>query len=57
MKDALFAGTIFAIALSWIARVVKKPDGFVRYVSRGAFMRSLNRRLEEQLSNSGTIKK
>jgi hypothetical protein len=32
-----------AIALSWIARTASEPDGFVRYFSRGAFMRDLNK--------------
>jgi hypothetical protein len=46
MKEALFAGAVFAIALSWIARSAKKTDGFVRYFSRGAFMRELNKKME-----------
>ena len=48
MKEALFAGAVLAIALSWIARSAGKPDGFVRYFSRGAFMRDLNRKMEEK---------
>ena len=35
MKEALFAGAMFAIALSWIARSARKPDDFVR-ISVGA---------------------
>jgi len=54
MKEAIFAGVLFAISLSWIARVARKPDGFVRHFSRGAFLRDLNDRLKERLSKSGT---
>jgi hypothetical protein len=42
MKDVLFASAMLAIALSWIARVARRTDGFVRHCSRGAFMRELN---------------
>ena len=48
MKEALFAGALFAIALSWIARSARKADGFVRHFSRGAFMRELNKKMEEK---------
>jgi hypothetical protein len=34
MKEALFAGAVLAIALSWIARSAKETDGFVRHFSR-----------------------
>jgi hypothetical protein len=34
MKEALFAGAMLGIALSWIARAAKKPDGFIRHFSR-----------------------
>jgi hypothetical protein len=54
MIEALFAGALFAIALSWIARVAKTPDGFVRYFSRGAFMRDLNEEMAEKLSSPDT---
>jgi hypothetical protein len=54
MKEALFAGVLFAIALSWIARVAKNPDGFVRHFSRGAFMRDLNKEMAEKLSSPDT---
>ena len=50
MKEALFAGAMLGIALSWIAREAKKPDGFIRHFSRGAFMRDLNEKMEEKLS-------
>jgi len=49
MKEALFAGAMLGIALSWIARAAKKPDGFIRHFSRGAFMRDLNEKMEERL--------
>jgi hypothetical protein len=46
MKEAIVAGVLFAISLSWIARVAKRPDGFVRHFSQGAFMRELKRKAE-----------
>jgi hypothetical protein len=47
MAEALVAGGMVAIALSWIARAASKPDGFGRHFSRGAFMRDLNKKIEE----------
>jgi hypothetical protein len=52
MKEALFAGAMLGIALSWIARAAKNPDGFIRHFSRGAFMRDLNEKMEEKTLNS-----
>jgi hypothetical protein len=52
MKEALFAGALFAITLNWIARIAKKPDGFVRHFGRGAFMRDLNEKLSSPDSNA-----
>jgi len=52
MKEALFAGVVLAITLNWISRSARKPDGFVRHFSRGAFMRELGQRVEAQLSKS-----
>jgi hypothetical protein len=57
MKEAIVAGVLFAISLSWIARVAKKPGGFVRHFSRGAFMRDLNERLKATPFNSHTDEK
>ena len=48
MMEALFAGALVAIALSWIAGSAMKADGFGRYFSRGAFMRELNKKMEEK---------
>jgi len=56
MKEALFAGVVLAITLNWISRSARKPDGFVRHFSRGAFMRDLNEKMEAQLSNPDTDK-
>jgi hypothetical protein len=44
---SLFAGVMVAIALSWIARTASEPDDFVRHFSRGAFMRDLNKKIQE----------
>jgi hypothetical protein len=52
MREAIFAGVMFAIALSWIARVARNRDGFVRYFSRSAFMRDLNKKTEEGLKRA-----
>ena len=48
MVEAVFAGAVLAIALRWISRSAHDPNGFVRYSSRGAFMRDLNRKIDEQ---------
>ncbi len=50
MKEALFAGALLAIALGWIARSARNADGFVRHFSRGAFMRDLNKKMEERIA-------
>jgi hypothetical protein len=47
MAESLFAGVMVAIALSWIARTASEPDDFVRHFSRGAFMRDLNKKIQE----------
>jgi hypothetical protein len=48
MAEAIFAGAALAITLRWLSRSVKEPNGFVRHSSRSAFMRDLNRKMEEQ---------
>jgi hypothetical protein len=48
MAEAIFAGAVLAIALRWISRSAKEPNGFVRQSSRGAFMRDLNKSMEEK---------
>jgi hypothetical protein len=47
MAEAIFAGAVLAIALRWISRSMKEPSGFARQSSRGAFMRDLNKAMEE----------
>jgi hypothetical protein len=49
MAEAIFAGAVLAITLRWIFRSARDPNGFVRSSSRGAFMRDLNRKIEEQM--------
>jgi hypothetical protein len=49
MAEAIFAGAVLAITLRWISRSAHDPNAFVRSSSRGAFMRELNRKIEEQL--------
>ena len=46
MVEALLAGAVIAIALRLISRSANDPNGFVRYSSRGAYMRDLNNRME-----------
>ena len=48
MAEAVFAGAVIAIALRLISRSVSDPNGFARYSSRGAYMRDLNKKIEEQ---------
>jgi hypothetical protein len=54
MAESLFAGVMVAIALSWIARTASEPDGFVRHFSRGAFMRDLNKKIQE-IPNAASV--
>jgi hypothetical protein len=48
MVDAVFAGAVIAIVVRLISRSASDPNGFVRYSSRGAYIRDLNRKIEEQ---------
>jgi hypothetical protein len=50
MAEAILAGAVLAICLSWIARSMKQKDGFVRHFSRGMYMRELNKKMEDQNS-------
>ena len=46
MVEAVFAGSVIAIALRLISRSANDPNGFVRHSSWGAYMRDLNNRVE-----------
>ena len=48
MAEAIFAGAVLAIALYLIARSMRNKDGFARYFSRGAYMRDLNKKMEDR---------
>lgn len=51
MEQAVFFGALAVIAVMFFAIIYlsgKKKDGFVRHFSRGAFMRDLNKRMEEK---------
>ena len=48
MAEAIFAGAVVAIVLGWIDRSIRKKDSFVLHFSRGAFMRELNKKLEQR---------
>ena len=48
MAEAIFAGAVLAIVLGWIGRTARKKDSFVIHFSRGAFMRDLNKKLEQK---------
>jgi len=48
MVEAVFAGAVIAIVVRLISRSASDPNGFVRYSSRGAYIRDLNRKIEEQ---------
>ncbi len=51
MEQAVFFGALAVIAVMLFAIIYlsgKKKDGFVRHFSRGAFMRDLNKKMEEK---------
>ena len=48
MAEALLAGAVLAIVLGWIGHSARKKDSFVLHFSRGAFMRDLNKRVEQE---------
>jgi hypothetical protein len=48
MGQAIFYGAIVVILLVVIYREGKKKDGFVTHSSRGAFMRELNKKMEDK---------
>jgi len=48
MVNIIFWGLILIIILVLIYRSGKKKDGFVRYFSRGAYMRDLNKEMEDK---------
>ena len=48
MAEALFAGAVLAVLLGWIGHSARKKDSFVLHFSRGAFMRDLNKKLEQK---------
>ena len=50
MLEAAIAGAVIAIALRLISRSTNDTNGFVRYSSRGAYMRVLNNRMEAKLA-------
>ena len=48
MVEAVLVGAVIAIVVRLISRSASDPNGFVHYSSRGAYMRDLNRKVEEQ---------
>ena len=48
MEQAVFLGALVVVFLVVIYRSGKKQDGFVRHFSRGAFMRDLNKKIENK---------
>jgi len=50
MEQAIFVGALAVILLAILLEVIyrsgKKEGGFLRYSSRGAFMRDLNKKME-----------
>jgi len=49
MGQAIFFGTIAVAVLVVIYISGKNKGGFVKHFSRGAFMRDLNKKMEEKL--------
>jgi hypothetical protein len=47
MAEVILGAALLAIALYFIARSAKVRSGFVRRSSRGAFMRDLNKAMEQ----------
>jgi len=50
MIQIVFFGVILVILLAFLYRSAKNKDGFVRYFSRGAYMRDLNKVMEDKES-------
>jgi len=48
MFKVIFSLAIIVIVLALLYRSGKKKDGFVRHSSRGAFMRDLNKEMENK---------
>lgn len=48
MLELLIYGTVVIVLLIIIYRSGKNKDGFVRYFSRGAYMRDLNEKIEKR---------
>ena len=47
MTELVLGVVLIAIALYFIVRFAKSENGFVRRTSRGAFMRDLNKRMQQ----------
>jgi hypothetical protein len=48
MEQAVFFGALVVMFVAVIYLSGKKQSGFVRHFSRGAFMRDLNKKMEEK---------
>lgn len=48
MFEVIFLGLILIVLLVFIYKSNKNQDGFLRYFSRGAYMRDLNKKIEEK---------
>jgi hypothetical protein len=47
MTKIFLGAALIAVALYFVLRFAKDENGFVRRTSRGAFMRDLNRKMEQ----------
>lgn len=50
MVDVIALGIVLAIFLFQLYRAGKNKDGFIKYFSRGAYMRELNKKMGKSAS-------
>ena len=53
MAELVLGAALIAVALYFIARFARDENGIVRRTSRGAFMRELNKRMQQAQKSAG----
>lgn len=51
MGEAIFLGAIVVAFITILFLAGKNKDSFVRHFSRGAYMRELNKKMEQDMEN------
>lgn len=51
MIEVIFLGLILIVLLVFIYKLNKNQDGFLRYFSRGAYMRGLNKEIKDKINH------